>query len=273
MGDEIWFTEQQTEDLRLGVRVSGVLHRARSAFQDVVVVDTPSHGHLLALDGFVQTTDLDEHCYHEMLAHVAASSHDMPRRALVIGGGDGGLVRELLRHGLAVDLCEIDEAVVTASRRYFPALAGSLDDPRVTVHIADGIAFVAQQRQAFDLIYIDSSEPVGPGEGLFVPAFYRTAAAALRPGGMVVAQSESPFYNLDVLRRVRAGMAAGFPDVRTYLGPVPTYPSGTWSYTVASLGPDPSAPVRPAPAGLRFYTPDVHRAAFALPAFLREALA
>lgn len=272
-GDEIWFTEQQTEHLRWSARVSGVLHRARSAFQDVVVVDTPAHGRLLALDGFVQTTDMDEHCYHEMLGHVAASAHPSPRRALVIGGGDGGLVRELLRHDLTVDLCEIDEAVVDAARRFFPRLSAGLDDPRVSVHIADGIAFVAGRRAVYDLIYIDSSEPVGPGQGLFTPAFYRTVAGALCPGGMAVAQSESPFYNLDVLRRVRTGMAAGFPDVRTYLGPVPTYPSGTWSYTVGSLGPDPSAPARPAPGGLRFYTGEVHRGAFALPAFLREALA
>jgi spermidine synthase len=141
------------------------------------------------------------------------------------------------------------------------------------VRIADGIAFVAGRPGAYDLIYVDSSEPVGPGEGLFTPAFYRTVAAALRPGGMAVAQSESPFYNLDVLRRVRTAMAAAFADVRTYLGPVPSYPSGTWSYTVGSLGPDPSLPARPAPSGLRHYTPEVHRAAFALPAFLREALA
>jgi spermidine synthase len=269
--DEIWFTEQQTPGLRLSLRLSRVLHSSRSQFQDIVVIDTPSHGRLLALDGFVQTTDLDEHCYHEMLIHVAACSHPQPERALIIGGGDGGAAREALRHCPQVDLCEIDGEVVEVAKRHFPALAGSLE--RVNVHIADGIEFVARQRQAYDLIYIDSSEPVGPGEGLFTPAFYRTVAAALRPGGMAVAQSESPFYNLDVLRRVRTGMAAGFPRVATYLGPVPTYPSGTWSYTAGSLGPDPSVPMRPAPAGLRFYTPEVHRAAFALPAFLQEALA
>jgi spermidine synthase len=273
--DEIWFSEQQTDHLRWSVRLRGILHRGRSAHQDVVVVETAGHGRLLALDGFVQTTELDEHCYHEMLGHVAACSHPDPVRALVIGGGDGGLVREILRHpGIrSVELCEIDEEVVAVARRFFPALAGSLDDPRVRVRIADGIAFVAAERQAYDLIYVDSSEPVGPGEGLFTPAFYRTVAAALRPGGMAVAQSESPFYNLDVLRRVRHGMAAAFPRVATYLGPVPSYPSGTWSYTVGSLGPDPAVPARPAPPGLRFYTPEVHRAAFALPAFLREALA
>ena len=269
--DEIWFTEQQTDHLRLGFRVGTVLHRARSRFQDVVVVETPSHGRLLALDGFVQTTDMDEHCYHEMLIHVAACSHPRPERALIIGGGDGGAAREALRHCGAVDLCEIDGEVVDVAKRFFPALSGTLD--KVNVHIADGIEFVAKRHQAYDLIYIDSSEPVGPGEGLFTPAFYRTVAAALRPGGMAVAQSESPFYNLDVLRRVRTGMAAGFPQVATYLGPVPTYPSGTWSYTVGSLGPDPSLAARAAPVGLRFYTPAVHTAAFALPAFLQEALA
>lgn len=273
--DEIWFTEQQTPDVRWSARVTGVLHRRRSAYQDVLVVDTAAHGRLLALDGFVQTTDADEHCYHEMLGHVAACSHAKPERALVIGGGDGGLVRELLRHASirAVDLCEIDGEVVSVARRFFPAMAASLDDPRVKVHVADGIAFVAGVRAEYDLIYVDSSEPVGPGEGLFTPAFYRRVAAALRPGGVAVAQSESPFYNVDVLRRVRTGMAAAFPRVATYLGPVPTYPSGTWSYTAGSTGPDPSEPVRAAPSGLRYYTPAVHRAAFALPAFLQEALA
>jgi spermidine synthase len=273
--DEVWFTEQQTADLRWSSRVRAVLHRARSPYQEVLVLETASHGRLLALDGLVQTTEADEHCYHEMLVHVAATAHPAPARALVIGGGDGGTVRELLRHpGIAaVDLCEIDAEVVEAARRFFPGLAGALADPRVTVHIADGIAFVAQRTAAYDLIFVDSSEPVGPGEGLFTPAFYRALAAALRPGGIAVAQSESPFYNLDVLRRVRTGMAAAFPQVRTYLGPGPTYPSGTWSYTAGSLGPDPTRPVRPAPPGLRFYTPAVHAAAFALPAFLAEALA
>lgn len=271
---ELWFTEQQTDNLRWSTRVTRTLHSEKSQYQDILVVETPQFGRLLALDGFVQTTDVDEFIYHEMLAHVPLFTHPDPRRVLVIGGGDGGIVREAVKHSgvREVHLVEIDGQVIETCRKFFPSISCELDNPRVKVHVEDGIEFVKNVKDPYDVVIIDSSEPVGPGIGLFTKEFYGSVSRALAPDGLMVAQTESPFYNQDVIKMAWSGISATFPIARLYLAAVPTYPSGLWSLTMGSKKYNPLDVHDGRFQGIatRYYTPDVHRAAFSLPRFVEE---
>ncbi len=274
---ELWFSEHQTPDLSLGLRLRRTLHREHTRFQELLVVDSEAFGRVLCLDGTIQVTERDEFFYHEMLVHLPLMAHPDPRRVLVIGGGDGGSLREICRHEVveAAVQVEIDPAVMAASRAYLPTLAVGFDDPRVDVRVADGIAFVREHREAFDVIICDSTDPVGPAQGLFEADFYRSCRTALRPGGILAVQSESPLVNADVVRRVALGMNAAFGQSHLALGPMPTYPSGLWSYTLATAAGDPRRPLpsRPLPERLRYYTRDIHAASFLLPPFVEEILA
>jgi len=266
---ELWFTERQTPDLALSLRITRTLHTEVTPYQELMVAETASWGRALFLGGTIQLTERDEFCYHEMLVHVPMSAHPSPRRVLVIGGGDGGTVREVLRHPAVeqVDLVEIDEAVVEAGRRFFPTVSSGLDDPRVTVHVRDGIEFAAQAPEAgYDVVLVDSTDPVGPAVGLFQRPFYAAVRRAVGPGGILVAQAESPLLHAGLIAATAREMRGAFGRVSLYLGPVPTYPSGWWSYLAASDAVDVSRP-RPdgAPAGTRYYSAPVHEAAFALP--------
>lgn len=271
---ELWYTERQTEDLALSLRIEETLSRETTPYQELMVARTRGFGNLLVLDGTVQLTERDEFFYHEMLVHVPLAAHPDPRRVLVIGGGDGGTVREALRHAPVehVDLVEIDARVTEAARRFFPSLSGALDDPRVTVRHVDGIRFVADAADAsYDVVLVDSTDPVGAAEGLFGPSFYAEVARVVGPGGILVAQSESPLLHLDLIRRMVTGMRESFGRAALYLTPVPTYPSGLWSFLAASRTCDVSQPGRDlADLGTRYYTPEIHRAAFALPPFVRD---
>lgn len=271
--DELWVYEEQTADVRLGLRVREVLCRQRTAYQDLLVVDTDAMGRVMFLDGAFMVTEKDEFFYHEMLAHPALMAHPKPERVLIVGGGDGGTLREVLRHQAvkAVTLCDIDPEVTRAARAFFPTLAVSLDDRRASILHQDAIQLVAQTKDAFDVILVDSTDPVGPAEGLFSPAFYRDLRAALRPSGIAVCQAESPLVNADVMRATFLGLKAAFPHAALYTGPAPTYPSGYWSYAVGYLAGG-LTPQGALPAGLRYYTKDVHQAAFALPPFVTELL-
>ncbi|NPV54433.1 MAG: polyamine aminopropyltransferase [Firmicutes bacterium] len=276
---ELWFTENQTKDLRLSCRITRTLHREKTEFQDLAVVDTVEYGRMLVLDGAVQTTVRDEFVYHEMIAHVPMLAHPAPEKVLVIGGGDGGTVREVLKHpGVReVTLVEIDRRVMEVSRDLLPETSSGLGDPRVNIRIEDGIKYVKEARRAYDVIIVDSSDPVGPAVGLFSYDFYSAVADALEEDGIFVAQTESPFLNQSLIRQVYADISRAFPIAKLYLAPVPTYPSGLWSFTAGSRVYDPAEPRDPgggrsARLETRYYTPDVHRAAFMLPAFVGELL-
>lgn len=271
----LWFTERETPSLALSAEVERVLDHHQTAFQDLSVLQTKSWGKLLTLDGAVMVTDLDEMGYHEMIAHVPLLSHPHPEKVLVIGGGDGGTVREVVKHAQVreVVLCELDPDVVAASRTYFPQLSSGLDDPRVRIVHEDGAAFVRAQTGAFDVIIVDSTDPVGPGKVLFEASFYASVREALRADGMVVAQSESPWYTPEIITDLVTAMRTVFPKVGLYTSQVPTYPGGLWTFTVGSLGPDPRQCDRQRAAALdqlRFYTPALHEAAFVLPNFVQE---
>ena len=272
---EDWFLEKHTPNSGLTLAVRERLLDERSEFQHIEVLDTPEYGRMLLLDGCVMLSDRDEFIYHEMIVHPALSLHGAPARVCVIGGGDGGSVRETLRHGNveAVTLVEIDPAVIAASRRFFPALSAGLDDARVTVICQDGFGFLEGQQSAFDVIVVDSIDPVGEAAKLFTSAFYGKVKAALRPGGIGVFQTESPYFNGDVLGRVCANLTPHFRHVAPYLAYIPTYPSGMWSFTFASNAVNPlDATTReepPFPGGLRYFTPAIRQAAFVLPPFVQ----
>ena len=270
---DLWYTEPQTKNLSISLRLKESLFRGKSDYQDVLVAETYQFGRALFLDNTVQTTEGDEFTYHEMMAHVPLHVHPNPKRVLIIGGGDGGTLREVVKHRSVEEavLVDIDAMVMEVSRRFLPTLAVGLDHPRAKVLAADGIAYVKEHENAFDVILIDSTDPVGPAVGLFSPEFYQAVHRALTPNGIMVAQSESPFVNQSVIRMVQSGTKQHFAKVALYLGPVPTYPTGSWSYTFASKGLDP-LDVRENVAlegTTRFYSTAVHKAAFALPPFVQ----
>lgn len=269
-----WFTEYQTEGLSLGLRIRDVLAQQKTAYQDLLVVETDTYGRLLALDGAVQTTSRDEFVYHEMIAHVPLFMLETPRKVAVIGGGDGGAIREILKHPTVEEahLVEIDADVVKAARQYFPEISCALDDSRARLHLTDGIQWV-RNAQDFDVIIVDSTDPVGPAEGLFQADFYQAIFNALSDQGILVAQSESPFLHPDLIRHMCDGMRTAFPTVSLYLAAIPTYPSGLWSFLMASKRPLAPAPRAANPTiATRYWTPDIQRAAFVLPRFVEELM-
>ncbi len=257
--------------LGLALRVDRVLEARHTGLQDLVVAECGPLGRVLILDGAIQAAEFDESGYHEMLAHVPLLTHPDPRRVLIIGGGDGGTLREVLRHPEVehAELCEIDAGVIEACRRHLPSLAGSFDDPRAQVHIADGIEFVRRARNAYDVIIVDSSDPEGPAVPLFGADFYREVRTALRPGGLVASQMESHFLYPQLISKIVGVLEETFPLARYYQTCVPSYLSGVIGFSLASLGPDPLAgpdPERAASLGrMAYYSPLVHRAAFVLP--------
>lgn len=271
-----WFVEEYPDHAGLMLEVRRRLYDAKSPYQRIEIVETVAFGRLLALDGCVMLTERDEYVYHEMLAHPALCAHPAPERVLVIGGGDGGTVREVVRHAAVreVHLVEIDRMVVEASRAYLPTVSAGLSDPRVSVRYADGFDHLEGHPAAYDVILVDSIDPVGESAKLFTSPFYERVQRALRPGGLAVFETESPLYHGDVLRRVTRSLKALFPHVATYLAAIPTYPSGLWSFTFVSQAIDPLT-IKPRfagglPEGLKYFTPSLYHAAFVLPRFVEE---
>jgi spermidine synthase len=257
-----------------------LLYSGRSDFQKIDVYDHPHFGRVLTLDDLVQTTERDEFCYHEMLVHPALSSREPLGPVLVIGGGDGGTLRHVLMHApRAAVMVEIDGEVVRVSRELMPALSdGAFDDPRAELIIGDGAAHVDEVSGTYDAIIVDSTDPIGAATVLFSEEFYANCRKALRPGGVFVAQTGSPMYQGAEFTAALRNLGTAFPTVETYLGFVPTYPGVLWSFTSATDGTPLSATSRDDVAArlesrdvsTRFYTPDVHVSAFALPTFVRD---
>jgi spermidine synthase len=269
----LWFTEYQNDDLSIGLRINRTLHSEETEFQSMDVVETAQYGNLLVLDGCVMTTDKDEFVYHEMISHVALHAHPNPKKVLVVGGGDGGAIREIIKHPTVEKavLAEIDGRVIEVSKQYFPQIASGLSDPRVDVQVADGIAHVQNHPGEYDVILVDSTDPIGPAVGLFAREFYQSVYAALKPDGLFVAQTESPFANQNLIRNVNADIRSVFPQTHLYLAHIPTYPTGMWSFTMGSKQYHPienQQPIRV--SDTKYYTEEIHRAAFALPKFVQE---
>lgn len=273
---ELWVTELQTKNLTIGCRVIETLHSENTPFQSLAVVNTHQFGRMLLLDGIIQTTVEDEFVYHEMIAHVGLNTLSNPRRVLVIGGGDGGSIREVIRHPSVEKavLCEIDGKVIEAAKKYLPEISCALDDPRVEVLVADGIKHVKENKNTYDMIIVDSTDPIGPAEGLFGAAFYQDVHDALTDGGIFVAQTESPFFNRDLIPRIFKDVSGIYPIARLFLANVPTYPGGLWSFTMGSKKNDPlKVNVSDIPQmETRYYSPEIHRSCFVLPPFVKELI-
>jgi spermidine synthase len=279
-GGEQWIEERFWDFFATRFKMRKVLFSDKSPYQKIEIVDTEGHGRMLLNDGLVMITERDEFVYHEMIAHVPLFVHPAPRTVLVIGGGDGGTVREILKHS-NVERCvlvEIDQMVVDACKRFIPQTASCLDDPRVTVTIADGVQFVARTQEKYDVVIVDSTDPIGPAKPLFGPEFYGNVKSVLTDNGIVVSQGESAFYAGDMQKSLLTVLARLFERVNLYNYTNITYPGGLWSFTFASRGLRPMwdfVPERVQKSGIDFsyYSADIHRAAFALPAFMRKNLA
>ncbi|EGO65386.1 polyamine aminopropyltransferase [Acetonema longum] len=275
---ELMLTEWQTENLGLTVRVKETLFSGRSEFQEIVVVDTQEFGRMLVLDGVFQTSVFDEYIYHEMIAHVPLCTHPQPKHVLVIGGGDGGTVRETSKHPTVerVEMVEIDGMVVDACKQYLPETSEALrqNHSKVKLTIGDGIAHMRQANSLYDVIIVDCSDPIGPGEGLFTHAFYQDVFKALKPDGLFVQQTESPFYHQPLIKRLTKDIRSLFPICRTYLAPIPIYPGGAHCFTLGSKQYDPlNVTPRKLDFKTRCYNSELQKSCFVLPNFLQELLA
>lgn len=234
---EMWYTEKQTPSVSLSLKTTKTLHVEQTEFQHLAIIETEAFGRMLVLDGMVQTSVVDEFVYHEMIAHPALYTHPNPKNVLVIGGGDGGTIREIIKHPSVekATLVEIDGRVIELSKQYLPEIAVALTgEPKVEVKVEDGIKHINESKNTYDVILVDSTEPVGPAVGLFSQDFYQGIYDALKEDGLMVAQTESPFFNGDLITSVNKRLRNIFPYVKTYLASIPTYPSGLWSFTMGS---------------------------------------
>jgi spermidine synthase len=273
-----WFEERLHENWRQAIRVKEVLFRDQTELQDLVIFESFDWGRVLALDGVVQTTTGDEFCYHEMIVHVPVMAHGAAREVLIIGGGDGGCLREALKHpGLErVTQVEIDRGVIELCTTWLPSISdGAFAHPKARVIIADGARFAAECQERFDVVVVDSTDPQGPGAVLFTEAFYRNVRGLLKPGGILATQCGNPSIRPQELVDTQgAQRAAGFALVDYYLPVVPTYIGGAMALGFATDEPAhrrvtaETLRARGVPAGLRYYTPEIHVAAFAHPAWM-----
>lgn len=278
-----WTVEPLHDEYAQAIREDAVLYDSATDHQRLRVIENARMGRVLTLDGVVQTTEADEFMYHEMLAHVPILAHGAARRVLIIGGGDGGMAREVLRHA-SVDHCtmvEIDAGVVDFSKQYLPALSdGVFDDPRLDLVIADGADFMARSHEPYDVIIVDSTDPIGPGEVLFTDHFYGHAKRALGEHGILVTQNGVPFMQPGELSNTMRAFATLFADRACYLTHVPTYAGGPmalgWGSMSARGRETDLATIRArfdaADLSTRYYTPEVHKAAFALPAYIAKLI-
>jgi len=274
-----WIPETLHKHFQFHFRTDHVLYEVQTEHQSLIIFENGTFGRVMMLDGVIQLTEADEFVYHEMMAHVPLMAHPEPKRVLIIGGGDGGVLREVLRHpGVErAVLCEIDQSVIDMSRRYLDFISqGAFDDPRAEVVVADGTKFVAGTDERFDAIIVDSTDPIGPAVALFTRDFYADCKRALAENGVLIAQSGLPFLQGDELRGVQEKFRALFAAAGAYIMTTPTYIGGPMS---ASFGCDDPARRAPAletlkarraavPGEMKYYTPDVHLAAFALPGYV-----
>lgn len=269
-----WF-EETHENIALRFRLKQRLFSQQSDFQKIEVVETQEHGKLLAHDGMIMVTEKDEFVYHDMITHIPMFTHPSPKNVLVIGGGDGGTVREVLRHkGVQkVVMVEIDGMVVEASKEFIPQTSGELNNPKVELIIEDGVKYMKESNETFDVIIVDSSEPIGPATPLFNVDFYRDVYKRLSANGIVVSQGESPYYDMKMQKVLVKILAEVFPKVHIYNYCNMSYPSGLWSFTYASKGLCPFRDFDPARVQQKFqyYSPQLHWGAFMLPQFMLDA--
>lgn len=278
---ELWYTEQHTDDVRFSIKVESQLYSAQSDFQRIDVFESKEFGKFFTLDGLMMVTEKDEFIYHDMIVHIPMATNPDIKKVLVIGAGDGGTVRELTRYKTIerIDMVEIDKEVVDIALEFFPQTSSGLSDDRVNLYFEDGLKFVRNKENEYDLIIVDSTDPFGPGEGLFTKEFYGNCFKALNEEGILVNQHESPYYSTyaKAMQRAHKRIKEFFPLCRVYQAHIPTYPSGHWLFGFASKKFDPIADLDEARwnrLGLntKYYNTDLHKGCFALPNYVKELL-
>ncbi|MDF2567977.1 MAG: spermidine synthase [Oscillospiraceae bacterium] len=278
---ELWYTEQHTKDVKFSIKVNKQLACVKSYYQRIDVFETNEFGRILTLDGFLMVTEKDEFIYHEMITHVPMAVNPKIKNVLVIGAGDGGTVRELTRYDTIenIDMVEIDKLVVEVCKEHLPSLACKLDDERVHLFFEDGLKFVRTKKEEYDLIIVDSTDPFGPGEGLFTREFYGNCFNALKADGILVNQHESPYYKDDAraMQRAHKQIKSVFPKSFVYQVHIPTYPSGHWLFGFASKKQDPVSDLdaehwNSLGIKTKYYNTDLHKGCFAVPNYVKELL-
>lgn len=278
---EFWYSENHTKNVKFSIRVDKQLFSGKSEFQRIDIFESEEFGRFLTLDGYMMLTEKDEFIYHEMMTHVPMAVHPSAKNVLVIGGGDGGVVRELTRYDSIerIDLVEIDKMVIDVCKEYLPQTACCFDDKRLNIYYEDGLKYIRRCENEYDLIIVDSTDPFGPGEGLFTREFYGNCSHALKEDGIMVNQHESAFYKNDAIAMQRAHkrIIESFPISRVYQAHIPSYPSGHWLFGFSSLK---YHPVKDLNAekwnslGIKtkYYNTNLHMGAFYLPNYVEELL-
>lgn len=278
---ELWFTEKHTKQVSFSMKVDKQLVSVQGDYQRIDVLKTLEFGRVLVLDGYLMVTEKDEFIYHEMISHVPMAVNPNIKKVLVIGAGDGGTIRELTRYASIelIDMVEIDKKVVEVCKEYLPTTACKLDDERVHIYYEDGLKFVRTKENEYDLIIVDSTDPFGPGEGLFTKEFYGNCYKALKEDGILINQHESPYYEDDakVMERAHRQIKSTFPISKVYQMHIPTYPSGHWFFGFASKTLDPVKDLKAKEWNekqikTRYYNTDLHVGAFAIPNYVKELL-
>jgi len=278
---EKWFVEKYSPDYGLTAKVTKSLYQEESQYQKLEIIETPEFGRVMLLDGVIMVTDKDEWVYHEMLAHPAMFTHPNPEKVLIIGGGDGGTLREVCNHESVKKavLCEIDEMVITGSKKYFPEIAKGFDSPKAEVVVGDGIKYIKESNEHFDVILIDSTDPVGPAEGLFHKDFYQMCHDRLADDGILALQCESPYISdlQPVIKNVYVSLNTIFPIVKPYLAAIHTYQAGLWCFMLASKKYMPKAEFssnryEQMKNQFKFYNDEVQQACFVLPNFVKRII-
>ncbi|ATW27296.1 polyamine aminopropyltransferase [Candidatus Formimonas warabiya] len=278
---ELWYTEEHTDTVRFSIKVKEQLYSAKSPFQQIDVFNSEEFGVILTIDGLMMVTQKDEFIYHDMIAHVPMATNPQIEKVLVIGAGDGGTVRELTRyHGIKqIDMVEIDQMIVDVCRKYLPQTASKLDDHRVNLYFEDGLKFVRTKENEYDLIVVDSTDPFGPGEGLFTKEFYGNCFKALKDDGILVNQHESPYYEsyANSMKHAHKRIKEFFPVCKVYQAHIPSYPSGHWLFGFASKKYDPITDFNAnawnqLELKTKYYNTELHIGAFALPNYVKEML-
>ena len=278
---EIWYSDNHTDNVNFSLRINKQLYSVESEFQRIDILESVDFGKVLVADGDLMLAEKDEFIYHEMISHIPMAVHPNVKNILVIGGGDGGVVRELIKYNTVdnIDVVEIDQLLVEVCRKYLPQIAGSLDDKRVSIYNEDGLKFIRSKTDEYDLIIIDSPNPFGPGEGLFTKEFYGNCYNALHLDGIMINQNESPFYEEEAFQcqRMHKRILETFPISKVYQAHIPSYPSGHWLFGFA---PKKYHPVRDLNAekwikkriNTKYYQPSLHKGVFALPVYVEELL-
>lgn len=265
----------------MSLRVKKVLAAEQTKYQDLLVFESTDYGNVLVLDGAIQATERDEFSYQEMIAHLALNSHANPKKVLVIGGGDGGVLREVVKHDCVEEavLCDIDEGVIENAKKFLPEMSKSFQHPKVKVHIGDGFKFLDDYKNTFDVIITDSSDPEGPAASLFEKPYFQLLSDALTENGVITTQAESMWIHLDIIKNLKKSCKEIFPNVEYAFTTIPTYPTGQIGFMVCSKNNkiDLKTPLRSISEDeedkiYNYYSKEVHKASFVLPNFAKKAL-